>query len=885
MLPERSIHGRAASASFHNKSYKDKYKMRSTLLSAAAGFCLAACSSLPLAAGPAIREYIIYHEKNVPPSVELAARELRDYLWKASGCRLEIRNIPHEPMIALGDNPLLRKAGIDPEHLAYEEFIIRNHGGTVWIAGRDLQNDKSTPFNGKSYGTLYGTYEFLERALGIRWLIPVDERGTHIPRISGSAEFPKMEIREKPFFEQRSLFCDPHYREMPYFRCNKHAHAFQAGSALYSCDHMWQYMFPAGNYAPYSFLESREKTFSEHPEYFSLHGKRTPPIGNQWSLCLSAPGLQDEMVKRILLVQKHFKTATVCISPNDGQPDCECTECRKKLFLLTPEITGELNNAGAMHSRSWTPLVLENYRYLSQHLQEQLPRIPVVGFIYQAYEFAPVPRPAPMPENFVALMCPSFTAYGPTRLYSGTDRAWEKWLADWQGIFRKQIYYGLDFWINQSAGMPISPYPEMMGKTFRLLQKHGFSGVQMYFNKGFGFSSAGLWVMMKLQWNPNQDAEALLNEFLTCAYGADAAPHVRRIYQLSERAMQNYITSRKGQIGYHFSVDYLNNVCRPCYAAMEKEYLAGLPKVRTPEQKWRLELIGANLQLLRFHLEKLGLIPVDETSPLHLNDRQFSEFNQRRMPGGSLHDFVPDIPVTVHFPNAMIPIASAEKSVIPQTLLKESSGSRRLQYHQEIVIKPEQDMTVRFQLEYRSKNDPFTGRPFAADIPYFCVYDGQRRLIFTGIADHYEISFPARKGQLLYLIYCPSSEYRADSKWRIVSANTPYALGQRIKSGAGLYFWTPKDSFLYFMVPAGVRTFSIFMTGGIHDMALIDPAGKKVASMKGRGTDSIKVNQASPGWWRVDFFGGDYKYLRQSENLSGFWVENPALALDVRTAH
>ena len=82
-------------------------------------------------------------------------------------------------------------------------------------------------------------------------------------------------------------------------------------------------------------------------------------MGDHWSLCLlrSRSGRTTwrtgcwQSSKNT--TQKHYVSA-----PNDGQPDCECIECQKKLIQLNPELTGELNNRGVMHGKSWTPLVL-----------------------------------------------------------------------------------------------------------------------------------------------------------------------------------------------------------------------------------------------------------------------------------------------------------------------------------------------------------------------------------------------------------------------------------------------------------------------------------------------------------------------------------------------
>ena len=93
--------------------------------------------------GAPISEYVIYYENSVPPSVKTAAADLQKYIRKSTGVELEIVHSPVAGMIALGDNPSLRKIGIDPDSFAYEEFIIRTVGKDLFIAGRDLKNGRT----------------------------------------------------------------------------------------------------------------------------------------------------------------------------------------------------------------------------------------------------------------------------------------------------------------------------------------------------------------------------------------------------------------------------------------------------------------------------------------------------------------------------------------------------------------------------------------------------------------------------------------------------------------------------------------------------------------------------------------------------------------------
>lgn len=834
---------------------------------------------LQLISGPKISSYTIYCDQDAPESVQTAAKDLQKYIKRSTGCRLAIKRTPSDPMIAVGDNPVIRKNGIDPENMKYEEFMIRSFGDNIFLVGKDIPYDDTTEIGGNSFGSAYAVYEFLEQCFGIRWLIPMDERGIHIPPKNADFEPGRWNYCFRPFFRQRSLFADPEYRKLEYFKFNKHPGAFLVGSEFYGhCDHYWQYIYPAKNSAFSSIVKDREKTFQEHPEFFALKGKRTFPVGDHWSLCLSAPGITEDMAKRMVCIQDFYSQKVMCMSPNDGQPNCLCKDCQSQRSLLTREMVGELNRG---YYRSWTPLVLKNYREIANILKKKVPGVPVTGFIYQAYEFAPHPKPEKFPDNFVAVMCPCWTAYGPTRLYEGVNRSWHKWIDDWNGVFHKKTYYGLDFWLNQGVGFPIPPFTAMMNDTFKTLKDTDYTGVQMYFNKAFGVSSASLWVLMKKMWNPDLDAEKLFDEFLICAYGMEAAPRIKNIYKCAEKNLANYVNSHKGKVGYAFTMDYLEQVCKPAFHVMEQEYIAASSLMKTPEQKWRMAIFGKNLMLLRYHLEKLNLIPEDPDSPLHMTDKEFTLFNLQRMSNGELHKLVPTPPITAYFPKALFPLSSVRKAEIPAKMQRRQQGNLVLQFHQNIIVKPEKNMTVCLTLEYVGRDGRKGQKIENMDIPYYCVYDSEKKLVYTGIAKDYKITFPAKKDEVLYVLYCPGTTSRSYALWRIASANTPFAYGQHLKD-MGFYFWNPAGSSLYFMVPEKIKDFKIFLWGGRKDMDFIDSTGKKIRSVKGHGSNVLVFKESNPGWWRIDFHGGDYQYLRQDSSLPGFWVTDPANALDVR---
>ncbi len=149
-------------------------------------------------------DYSIYFATNAPPSVKIAADELQTHLKLTTGLTLPITNTPGHPMIALGNNPAASAAGIQTEALPYETVRIVTKNGNLYLLGRDLPNDGVTIHGGHSFGTLYAVYEFIERVLGVRWLLP-GERGAYIPSLGKEFKLGQLDITYTPPFSFRQF--------------------------------------------------------------------------------------------------------------------------------------------------------------------------------------------------------------------------------------------------------------------------------------------------------------------------------------------------------------------------------------------------------------------------------------------------------------------------------------------------------------------------------------------------------------------------------------------------------------------------------------------------------------------------------------------------------
>ena len=189
--------------------------------------------------------------------VRFAADELAGFVGKSLGCEVPVVTSFSEGRTSLvvGTNAWSRAAGVCPERLPRDGFVVRSLGNRVYVAGCDspktdmkaLLGAKSQwPFQHGERASVFAVYGFLERYAGVRFYWP-GEMGTVVPR-HGSIEVPEGEWTCAPDFTVREpSFASP----LQYLR-------LRAQTKYTPCAH------------GLAALSLRERFSGSHPEYFAL---------------------------------------------------------------------------------------------------------------------------------------------------------------------------------------------------------------------------------------------------------------------------------------------------------------------------------------------------------------------------------------------------------------------------------------------------------------------------------------------------------------------------------------------------------------------------------------------------------------------------------------
>lgn len=462
-------------------------------------FCSTALrgESLTLAAGGKARARIVA-AAGAPATDRFAAEELARFLHLATGGDFAVGEDAGGP----GPRLIVGRAAVDaaaPELSAVtlkpEEILIRSWNGYVFLAG------------GGPRGTLYAVYEFLERAVGVRWWTA---EATSIPwrptlRVSPAP------LRYAPPFEYREPFWFVAFD--PAWAARNKANGIQAGGDEARGGRQAYEGFVHTFYA----LIPPEKYAADHPEWFSeLQGVRT---FKNAQLCLTNEELRAELAKNLKERLRANPAATIAsVSQNDCFNPCACARC-----LASDEAEGGPSGT-----------LLRFVNAVAEEIEKDFPGVAIDTLAYQ-YTRRP-PRTAKPRPNVIVRLCSIECAFG-RPLEDPANRAFREDLEGWSRIAGR--LYVWDYTTDFSHYIQPHPNYGVLAANLRLFARNHVHGVfeqGAYQSPGSEMAELRAWVLARLLWNPALDERALRKEFLDGYYGP-AAGEVAAVLGLLENAV------------------------------------------------------------------------------------------------------------------------------------------------------------------------------------------------------------------------------------------------------------------------------------------------------------------------------------------------------------
>lgn len=492
------------------------------------------------------RAVIIVPEKPAP-GVDNAARVLRDHIKQMSGAELAIRTenqitgspSPERAWILVGEGKLAGMQGFTSKGLGA--------GGTVLVAKGDVLTlfgtDAHTPADPN--GTRYAVTTFLEDKLGVRYLWP-GELGMVVPRRAtiAVADFehrygPKLaqrRIRSMAYHDRLQVGLDRlGFTKADYEKLQADARHTPGESPDWFG---WQRLGGTLNMnGGHAFTHLWEKYGKEHPDWFALQPDGTRDQSknpDRARLCVSNPDLIAAIAReKIQELKKNPGLLGVSIGPNDGgRPSfCTCPKCEALDATKGPKVQLWDFTKGTRRDFehvSLTDRFVYFWNAIAEQVAKEYPDKLLVVDAYSVYSAAPVERK--LQPNLVVRFAP--LGYHSEEYRQESLRAWDAW-----SKAAKRIYFRPNLMLaGRRDGMPLL-YVHKFGKDFKYLAEHSMMGTD-FDSCCHNWATQGLnyYVVARLHWNPDQDVNAIVDDYCRSGFGP-AAKAVRQYFDGLEALM------------------------------------------------------------------------------------------------------------------------------------------------------------------------------------------------------------------------------------------------------------------------------------------------------------------------------------------------------------
>ncbi len=371
------------------------------------------------------------------------------------------------------DPALAQPLAVRPDRDGAEAYAIRTEPGRVRLIGAtDL-------------GASHAAYRLLEY-LGCRWLFPAAEWEVIPSRPTVAVS---LNVTERPAFLSRRIWwgygffdrrCRQDYRT--WARRNR-----MAQSRRVHCGHAWQ-----------AIIRRNREAFDKHPEYLALvDGQRRGP-----QMCVANPAVRKLAVRYALDAfaadpNRHM----VSMETSDGSDHCQCTACRK-LGGISDRAFGLANEA-------------------ARAVAEKHPG-KMIGML--AYNDHCEPPSFPLEDNVYVQSTAGFIR-GP-HTHEELMELWPKVCRD-LGFYE---YFSVWLW---DFDMPPGGRGADVGYIARRIRRYaalGATSLHCESGNNWGLHGRGYVLANRLMWEPDADANAILDDFYVRAFGP-AAGAMRRYYE------------------------------------------------------------------------------------------------------------------------------------------------------------------------------------------------------------------------------------------------------------------------------------------------------------------------------------------------------------------
>lgn len=502
-------------------------------------------------------DYTIVLPDKPTPVESTAANELRDHLKQATGADLPI---VAEGQVAVGQKAILVGAtqrtkqllpGVDLAKLAPDAIVMKTVGTDLVLAGHPKR------------GALYAVYTFLEDVVGCRWWTAEE---SFVPK-RPTLEVPALDVAYAPKVRIREAFYRGALGNPFSARCKLNGHHNQVPAEYGGHESIIGFVH---TFYP---LLPPDKYFKDHPEWYSLvNGART---FHEAQLCLTNDEMRAEVTKNVLaLLRANPDAGVISVSQNDyHQGKCQCPKCAA--------VEAEEGSASGP--------VIRFVNAVAEQVEKEFPHAMVETLAY-TYTRQP-PKNVKPRKNVIVRLCSIECSFIQPMAEGPHNEPFRKDVEGWSRIAPQLFVWD---YVTNFHGY-ILPHPNLgvLAPNLRFLADHN---VIALFEQGDSYCSIGdfvrlrAWMLAHLMWNPAQDENRLVREFLDGYYGA-AGPHLLAYLNTIQEAGRRsgaYIRCYMGDTSVWLGLDDLNAAARHFEKAAAA--VAGDPVLAARVRRERLPL-------------------------------------------------------------------------------------------------------------------------------------------------------------------------------------------------------------------------------------------------------------------------------------------------------
>lgn len=260
-----------------------------------------------------IKNVKVYYTDNPSPSILTAKEELCSYLVKKLPCFINVSKIQIGELNGLPKQDDLKRIK------KHDGFLLKVYGDTLCICGKTDE------------GTLFGTYHFIEKYIGVEWLAPDCEILTDGKPVTGNLDT-VFDFSTYMRWNHCWAGLDQKYRARQ--RLNYTVGDINDKPA-YGGLRGIKFAFSWGYFGhTFEILLPYEKYYLEHPEWYSF-AEAHYGENHRYQICLTNPEVLEIVTKNALdYLEKNPDCRVISISQNDAYADfemnnCMCDNCRK----------------------------------------------------------------------------------------------------------------------------------------------------------------------------------------------------------------------------------------------------------------------------------------------------------------------------------------------------------------------------------------------------------------------------------------------------------------------------------------------------------------------------------------------------------------------------